>query len=178
MKKTSISFISLSLVSFLSIISSFSLDYQANANIVQKVNMEYLNISDKNGHNKKFSRLIMGTDHLLQSEWKNDKQKEISEKEFNDFLDESVKLGINTFDSSPIYVGDVESKFGKWLKSRNKQIHETGFYYSKTLNPDREVYTISKGGFPFDLYNFKKLESGTHSKEILDLLISNRNLLM
>lgn len=142
-------------------------------NVKLETDMEYVSISDKKGSSKKFSRLIMGTDHLLQAKWTNEEQKALSAKEFNDILDEAVKLGINTFDTSPIYVGEVEEHFGKWLNLRKQKILENSFYYNKTFNPDRQLYTISKGGFPFDLYNSKKLEKGTHSKELLDLLVKN-----
>jgi len=187
MKKIKLSFLSILSICFVSTIISSNLQYEAKTNPTisstlqyqTKTNssiengMEYVDVFDRKGNHKKFSRLIMGTDHLLQSEWKKDKQKAISDKEFNALLDEAAKLGINVFDSSPIYVGNVESNFGKWLKSRKQIIIKNSFYYNQKLNPDKKIYTISKGGFPFDLYNSKKLESGTHSKQLLDLLVKN-----
>ena len=56
------------------------------------------------------SRLIMGTDHLGK----------IPEEETMAILDEAVKLGINFFDTSPIYVGDIEHKLGCWMTKRNR----------------------------------------------------------
>jgi aryl-alcohol dehydrogenase-like predicted oxidoreductase len=146
------------IICFLSTNICVSSEYKENSNYKLKTEMEYVSISDRNKNSKKFSRLILGTDHLLQSEWTNEQQKSMNENEFNEFLDEAVKLGINTFDTSPIYVGGVEYNLGKWIKSRNL---------------DKSIYTISKGGFPFDLFNSKKLASGTHSKELLDSLIKN-----
>ncbi len=153
--------------------SDKNLAYKSSTKFLSNVGMEYVNVPDKNGNNKKFSRIIMGTDHLLQAQWTNERQKLTSETEFNKLLDEAVRLGINTFDSSPIYVGNVESNFDKWVKLRNQNISRDNFYYNKKLNPDRKIYSISKGGFPFDLYNSKWLDSGTHSKEILDVLTTN-----
>ncbi|ELR66285.1 hypothetical protein C942_04873 [Photobacterium marinum] len=134
------------------------------------VEMEYVDICDKESNCKKFSRLVMGTDHLIQANWVVDGQQEISNEELDAILDEAVKLGINTFDTSPIYVGDIENKLGKWLDTKNSKVREDGFYHNENLNPDRELYTISKGGFPLDLYYWQKLESGSHSDEFLTVL--------
>ena len=46
-----------------------------------------------------------------------------------------MKLGINAFDTSPIYAENIEERLGNWLQSRNRN----------------DLYTISKGGFPRDL---------------------------
>jgi len=173
MKKINLSFFFISLICFIIVIIFSTSQYEAKTYSTLEVGMEYVDVSDRKGNHKKFSRIIMGTDHLLQSEWTKEKQKSISEKEFNELLDEAVKLGINVFDTSPIYVGDVEFNLGKWLKSRKQTIIEDSFYYNKNLNPDKKIYVISKGGFPFDLYNSKILESGTHSKQLLDSLIKN-----
>lgn len=132
--------------------------------------MEYVDICDKENDCKKFSRLVMGTDHLIQANWVVDGQQEISDEELHAILDEAVKLGINTFDTSPIYVGNIEDKLGKWLDYKNSEIHEDGFYSNGSLNPDRNLYTISKGGFPLDLYYSQKLDSGSHSEELLTVL--------
>ncbi len=40
------------------------------------------------------------------------------------------------------------------------------FYKDSKLNPDRKLYLLSKGGFPFDLFWSKQLESGSHSQEL------------
>lgn len=128
--------------------------------------MEYVDVCNRQGECKKISRLIMGTDHLLQSDWTKNGQPAQSEEEFKKVLDEAVKLGINIFDTSPIYVGSVENRLGKWLESRKQGIHKDEFYYSKDLNPDRKLYVISKGGFPFDLFYSKKLPAGVHSQEL------------
>ncbi len=136
----------------------------------EEIGMEYIDICDRQGSCKKFSRLIMGTDHLVQSDWIKEGQSQMSEEQIHELLDEAVKLGINIFDTSPIYVGDVENKIGKWMKAREEKIQKDDFYYNKKLNPDRKLYTISKGGFPFDLFYSKKLEYGAHSNELLSQL--------
>ena len=132
--------------------------------------MEYVTACDRKHVCRKFSRLIMGTDHLAQSDWTNDGQKEPTDAEVFAVLDEAAKLGINLFDTSPIYVGGVENRLGKWIKSRKPSIASSQFYYNKDLNPDRKLYTLSKGGFPFDLFYSKKLESGTHSNALKQAL--------
>lgn len=138
-----------------------------------KLPMEYKEICNPSGECRKFSRLIMGTDHLVQAGWQNENQKEISREKFNELLDEAVRLGINLFDTSPIYVGSVEKKLGEWQKSRTEMIKEEDFYYQKNLNPDRKIYTLSKGGFPFDLYYSKKIPEGENSEELLNFLKVN-----
>jgi aryl-alcohol dehydrogenase-like predicted oxidoreductase len=132
--------------------------------------MEYVEVCDQQNHCKKFSRLIMGTDHLAQSGWTEDRQPQMSDEQINALLDEAVKLGINVFDTSPIYVGGIQNKLGKWINSRKEGIRQNDFYSDDRLNPDKKLYVISKGGFPFDLYYSKKLEPGTHSYELLSQL--------
>jgi len=68
----------------------------------------------------------MGTDHL--GELANPQQA-------LDVLNEAVRLGINVFDTAPIYVNGIEQTLGKFLASF----------------PGNSLYTITKGGFPFDL---------------------------
>jgi aryl-alcohol dehydrogenase-like predicted oxidoreductase len=132
--------------------------------------MEYVEVCNRTGDCKKMSRLIMGTDHLLQSDWVHQGQPTLSDKEFEEILDEAVRLGINLFDTSPIYVGGVEYRLGQWVKSRKEKILNDDFYYAKDLNLDRKLYTLSKGGFPFDLFYSKKLPAGPHSSQLKDQL--------
>ncbi len=122
----------------------------------------------RDGTCRKFSRLVMGTDHLLQGGWTSDSQPKVSEEEAFKVLDEAAKHGINFFDTSPIYVEGVENKLGIWKKSRAQAIRDDAFYYSPALkpNPDRSLYVLSKGGFPFDLFDAKHLASGSHSLEL------------
>jgi aryl-alcohol dehydrogenase-like predicted oxidoreductase len=119
--------------------------------------MQYVQICDQKKVCKNFSRLIMGTDHLAQSNWTKEGQPEPTEEQVFEILDEAVKLGINFFDTSPIYAGNVENKVGKWLKSRRQ---------TSSPNPDSKLYVLSKGGFPFDLFYFKRLPAGPHSNEL------------
>jgi len=135
--------------------------------------MEYVDVCGRNNDSKKLSRLIMGTDHLIQADWTGDGQRETTEKQAYEVLDEAAKLGINVFDTSPIYVGKVEEKLGNWLMSRRRKAAKDDFYYGKNLNPDRKLYALSKGGFPFDLYSAKKLESGSHSESLKGELVKH-----
>ncbi len=128
--------------------------------------MEYVELCKSKMDCKKFSRLVMGTDHLVQSNWTTEGQPELSEAEAFEILDEAAKNGINFFDTSPIYVGGVENKLGKWKKSRSAPIRENSFYYRTNFNPDRKLYILSKGGFPFDLFWSQRLEAGTHSQHL------------
>ncbi len=139
--------------------------------------MEYVDVCDQHGLCRKFSRLVMGTDHLVQANWSGEGAPEISEEEAQKILDEAAKLGINLFDTSPIYVGGVEYKLGRWIQSRQTSIKDDDFFYNKNSNPDRKIYALSKGGFPFDLFYSKKLERGTHSPELMSVLTKN-NLLI
>lgn len=137
---------------------------------LQLEDMDYKQVCDQKNVCRKFSRLIMGTDHLAQSDWVFSGQGEPSEDQIFEVLDEAARLGINFFDTAPIYVGGIENKLGKWLQSRKEALSQASFYYKSEFNPDRKVYLLSKGGFPFDLYYAKKLEKGTHSDELLDAL--------
>lgn len=132
--------------------------------------MQYVDVQDQHGHVRKLSRLIMGTDHLVQANWVQQGQPEPSEAQVFAVLDEALKRGINVIDTSPIYVGGVEHLVGKWIESRNDLLKSDDFYIDKNLNPDRKIYVISKGGFPFDLFYSKTLEGGAHSKELIDEL--------
>ncbi|HAZ13417.1 MAG: hypothetical protein A2X86_14665 [Bdellovibrionales bacterium GWA2_49_15] len=158
----------------ISMLVSCSSPISRNLSSDDATDMEYVNLCDQHGACKKFSRLIMGTDHLVQGNWTGAGQPEISEDEAGRVLDEAAKLGINLFDTSPIYVGGVEYKLGRWIKSRAQIIKDDSFYYHRNLNPDRELYALSKGGFPFDLFYSKKLERGTHSPELLSALRKNQ----
>ena len=130
---------------------------------IRSEGMEYVKVCDKKKVCKSFSRLIMGTDHLAQSNWTKEGQSEPSEEQVFEILDEAVKLGINFFDTSPIYVGNVESKIGKWLKLKRQK---------PSPNPDQKLYVLSKGGFPFDLFYLKKLPQGPYSEELTAALKS------
>jgi len=112
----------------------------------------------------------MGTDHLVQADWTGRGEPEKSEEEAFAVLDEAAKLGINFFDTAPIYVGGIENKLGRWMQSRKESVSSNSFYYSENSNPDRKLYALSKGGFPFDLYYSKKLEAGEHSSQLKEEL--------
>lgn len=86
--------------------------------------MEYVDVYEKPGVGRKLSRLIMGTDHLGK----------VPEKRMIEVLNEAVKLGINTFDTAPIYAESAEYKLANWLKSLNRS----------------DLCVITKGGFPRD----------------------------
>ena len=124
--------------------------------------MEYVEVCNEKGVRLKFSRLIMGTDHLAQDNWNGRDSRKLSEQELHALLDEAARLGINLFDTSPIYVGDIEKKLGTWMQTWRKR------------NPDKEVYALSKGGFPFDLYWSKKLPEGVNSNCLLEMLKTKR----
>ncbi len=128
--------------------------------------MQYVELCRKPADCKRFSRLVMGTDHLVQADWTGRGEPEKTEEEAFAVLDEAAKLGINFFDTAPIYVGGVENKLGRWMQSRKERVALNSFYYSEQSNPDRKLYALSKGGFPFDLYYSKKLEVGQHSAEL------------
>lgn len=127
----------------------------------QSNEMEYVKVCDKGRVCKSFSRLIMGTDHLAQSNWTKEGQPEPSEEQVFEILDEAVRLGINFFDTSPVYVGNIENKVGKWLKLRRR---------TSSSNSQQKLYVLSKGGFPFDLLYLRKLPAGIHSKELTSSL--------
>ncbi|MCB0361208.1 MAG: aldo/keto reductase [Bdellovibrionales bacterium] len=117
--------------------------------------MEYVELCKSQGDCKKFSRLVMGTDHLIQADWVEAGWPQYSDAKVFEILDHAAELGINFFDTSPIYVGGVEYRLGLWREKR-KQSH-----------PQEEHHVLSKGGFPFDLKKKKKLPQGTHSPELL-----------
>lgn len=87
--------------------------------------MEYGDLCETPVNCLRVSRLVLGTDHL----GKMDNARTV------EVLNEAVKLGINTFDTSPIYAASIEERLGAWLKARG----------------GGGLYTISKGGFPRDL---------------------------
>ncbi len=87
--------------------------------------MEYADLCEKPGVCKRLSRLIMGTDHLGK----------IPNAQTQAVLNEAVKLGINTFDTAPIYTDGIERRLGAWLKAQKRS----------------DLYVITKGGFPRDL---------------------------
>lgn len=91
--------------------------------------MTYRDLCQAPGICKRISRLILGTDHLGK----------LPQAQTEAVLNEAVKLGINTFDTAPIYTDDIEIRLGRWLKSQ-----------SQIKNSPR-LYVISKGGFPRDL---------------------------
>ncbi|HNV71690.1 MAG TPA: aldo/keto reductase, partial [Candidatus Ozemobacteraceae bacterium] len=129
--------------------------------------MEYVEIVGNDGQTRRFSRLVMGTDHLIQAGWVEDGQPEPKKEQVFAVLDEAARLGINLFDTAPIYVGGVENALGEWRASRSAQIASDGFYVQPSLNPDRKLYALSKGGFPYDLYWLKELPAGCHSAETI-----------
>lgn len=85
--------------------------------------MTYLEVGDKPAA-LKLSRLILGTDHLGK----------VPIAQTHAVLNEAVRLGINAFDTAPIYTDDIELKLGAWLKTQKR----------------RDLYVITKGGFPED----------------------------
>lgn len=87
--------------------------------------MPYVEVGDRPEVARKLSRLIMGTDHL--GNMPNQQTLEI--------LNEAVRLGINTFDTAPIYTDGIERRLGAWLKTQKRT----------------DLYVITKGGFPRDL---------------------------
>ena len=122
--------------------------------------MEYIEVRNERNERVKFSRLIMGTDHLAQEDWYGPNSRKITQQSIEAVLDEAARLGINLFDTSPIYVGDIEYKLGKWLQSYRQK------------NPGKRIYTLSKGGFPFDLYWAKKVPEGENSYCLLEMLMA------
>lgn len=132
--------------------------------------MEYVSVCDANNNCRKFSRLIMGTDHLIQGGWTNQAQAQITKEQAFAVLDEAAKHGINLFDTSPIYVNGVESILDQWLESRRPEIAKSGYYTDPGINPDRKLYTVTKGGVPYDLFYSKALPAGEHSEELKSVL--------
>lgn len=122
--------------------------------------MEYVEICKEKDQCKKFSRLVMGTDHLIQGGWVSPGWPEYSDTKAFEVLDHAASLGINFFDTSPIYVGSVENRLGKWKEKRKQKF------------PEQEIHILSKGGFPFDLYWSQKSPTGKNSLEIEEALSS------
>lgn len=120
--------------------------------------MEYVTVRNEKGVALRFSRLIMGTDHLAQDDWTETGRRGVTEEQIHELLDEAARLGINLFDTAPIYVGDIEYKLGRWMRSWRKR------------HPGHEVHALSKGGFPFDLYWSKKLPGGVNSNCMMEML--------
>ncbi len=129
--------------------------------------MEYVEIVGNDGKARRFSRLVMGTDHLIQAGWVDDNQPEPKKEQVFEVLDEAARQGINLFDTAPIYVGGVENALGEWRENRSALVASDGFYVQPTLNPDRRLYALSKGGFPYDLYYLKEMPAGCHSAEAI-----------
>lgn len=129
--------------------------------------MEYVDIAGNDGRVRRFSRLVMGTDHLCQAGWVDEKQPEPSREQVYAVLNEAARLGINLFDTAPIYVGGVESTLGEWRAGMAGRIADGSFLERPALNPDRKIYALSKGGFPFDLFWLKELPAGCHSAETI-----------
>ena len=112
--------------------------------------MEYVNVCgpDKSGANicKCISRLVMGTDHLgnLWEQWgfpegQNNTPADVRKMAARRMLDYAVDKGINLFDTSPIYVDGIENTLGTWLREKRQS------------NGSLKLYSLTKGGFPFDL---------------------------
>lgn len=53
-------------------------------------------------------------------------------------LDLAVEYGTNAFDTAPIYINGIERIIGEWMKAK------------RMADPNIDLYTITKGGFPFD----------------------------
>jgi aryl-alcohol dehydrogenase-like predicted oxidoreductase len=112
--------------------------------------MEYVKVCgpDKVGGTacKCISRLVMGTDHLgnFWEQWgfpegNNNTPAWKRKVDAQKMLDYAVDKGINLFDTAPIYADGIENTLGAWMQQRKQQ------------NPGLELYTLTKGGFPFDL---------------------------
>ncbi len=132
--------------------------------------MQYVDIAGNDGKIRHFSRLVMGTDHLCQAGWVDDNQLEPARERVYAVLTEAARLGINLFDTAPIYVGGVEYTLGEWRAKLSAQIQDDRFFEQPSLNPDRKIYALSKGGFPYDLFWLKKMPAGCHSAEMIDEL--------
>lgn len=123
--------------------------------------MEFVKICNDKKECKKFSRLVMGTDHLIQADWVYPGWPESSDAKVYEVLDHAANLGINFFDTSPIYVGGVEYRLGKWKKDR------------KLNYPNEKHHVLSKGGFPFDLFWFQDIPAGENSPELNQQLLKH-----
>ncbi len=87
--------------------------------------MEYVELGGQPGPHFRLSRLILGTDHLGN----------MPDRQTREILDEAVRLGINAFDTAPIYTDSIEIRLGAWLASRDSA----------------GLHVITKGGFPRDI---------------------------
>lgn len=87
--------------------------------------MPRLPVGEPPGQSHHFSRLILGTDHLGK----------VPLAQTHAVLAEAVRLGINAFDTAPIYAGDIELKLGRWLRATGRD----------------DLHVITKGGFPHDI---------------------------
>lgn len=93
--------------------------------VVAQPEMPYVEVGEHAGASRKLSRLILGTDHLGN----------LPNEQTLAVLNEAVRLGINAFDTAPIYTDDIELRLGAWLKAQHRD----------------DLYVITKGGFPRDL---------------------------
>jgi aryl-alcohol dehydrogenase-like predicted oxidoreductase len=105
----------------------------------------------------------MGTDHLIQGDWVYPGWPEYPDSKAFEIMDYAADLGINFFDTSPIYVGGVEYRLGKWKQFRKQKY------------PLDNIHILSKGGFPFDLFWFQNLPAGEHSEELKDALSKHQS---
>lgn len=87
--------------------------------------MPYVDLCENPQTCLRFSRLILGTDHLGK----------VPHEQMLAVLNEAVRLGINVFDTAPIYANSIEGQLGEWLKTQNRD----------------DLYVITKGGFPHDI---------------------------
>lgn len=112
--------------------------------------MEYVNVCGpaKSGGTtcKCVSRLVMGTDHLgnFWQQWgfpegQLNTPAAQRKADARKMLDYAQAKGINLFDTSPIYVDGIENTLGAWIKDK------------KQINPSVKLYTLTKGGFPYDV---------------------------
>lgn len=86
--------------------------------------MNFNNIYKKLKPVKAFSRIISGT--MTWGEWGS----KFSKNEMQSLLEETVDLGINTFDHADIYGGyTTEATFGSAFKSSSVKRDEVFFYF-------------------------------------------------
>jgi aryl-alcohol dehydrogenase-like predicted oxidoreductase len=101
---------------------------------------------------KKFSRLVMGIDLLGK----------FGENNSLEMLNLAVEYGINAFDTASIYENGIERILGEWMKAK------------RTADPNIDLYTITKGGFPFD-EGYGNYNSRLKEKKRKSLRISAEN---
>lgn len=108
--------------------------------------MTYLNVCEKPGVCQSLSRLILGTDHLGK----------VPNAQTLEVLNEAVRLGINTFDTSPIYTDGIEQRFAAWLRAQHRS----------------DLHVITKGGFPHDLGpgTYQSRLKGSHAQIVANVL--------